>query len=321
MAEQKSHYVEIREEEIDLIKDEKLFLEELLRILDTPSPKSQSEQEQKKEHYENTKGMLEAEHKVCGRVEKPEGGSASNVEEFKRGSSQVEAQKEVSDADKLHRELDKDRTKLLQKELKKEIKLHKEIEKKLDNQTNQRQILAEKLRMEKMQRERKERKLMNEIKRCESLERKLKCERRTNEYYEEITRKEPKQEYLKKVICQRTKGQQKLIPDIKLTEHLRNDEGTGMLNYTAKEKLKAMLECTVQLGEEEHEAGNTGLEKAKPRQTEVTSETENGEETETQQDSPKAVSSNYCRHSVIIVVKNYITSHSLAPKLVKWNKS
>jgi hypothetical protein len=305
MAKQKSHYVEIRGAEIELIKDEKLFLQELLRILDTPTPNSQTEQEQKRENYENTKEMMEGRRKMCERVETHEGGRTGNVEEFKCSTSQVtdnktrEDEREESDAEKIHTELDKDRTKVLQKEL------EKEIEKKLDNETKQHQILADKLGMEKMQRETKGRKLTNEIKRCGSLERKLKYERKTYEHYEEITGKQSYnqqrlQEDSKKVISHIKLGQQKLTADIKLVEHLGNDEDKEMVNYMKKEKLKEVLECGVQTGEEKHEAEKTGLEKTKPRQTEVMSDMDNSKQArkheDTQNDSLKDVSSNYCRH-------------------------
>jgi hypothetical protein len=306
MAKQKSHYVELSGAEMELIKDEKLFLQELLRILDTPTPNSQTEQEQKKENYENTKEMMEGRRKASEPVEAHEEERKGNVEKFKCSTSQVKDNKtrgdkrEDSDAEKIHTELDEDRAKVVEKELEKGIKLCKEMKKKLDKQTKQRQVLAEKLRLEKMQRETKERKLMNGIKRCESLERKMKYERKTYEHHEEIIEKESyNQQRLKEdsktVISHRKLGQQKLTADIKLIEQLRNDEDKEMVNFTAKEKLKGVLECAIKTGEEKHEAEKAvGLQNAKPRQTEVLSDMDNSKQArkheDTQKDSLKDVS-------------------------------
>lgn len=233
MEEQESKSMEMKREIVNILIDEKLFLQDLLRILERPYPTPHNEQ-QTKEEYKNV-DRIEKESE-CSREEPYEDENNGNVqdEDMKTDDKTREAGWEESDAHKSNIQLMKGRKEVLQEQIKGEIKLCKQTEQELENQVKLHKTLREKLRNEKMQQEKRERKLLNRIKEREYLQKKLKCEEKACEYFKAKIRKETNhrqrlQEDMNKTISRTKTAQQKLIDEIKLTEYLQT-----MLNRRAK---------------------------------------------------------------------------------------
>jgi hypothetical protein len=252
MEKQKYQNGEMKGDEVDLVTDEKLFLQKLLRILERPAPKLQ-QQEQTKENYKNVDRM-ETGCTECSRKEPHEeennedvpNSGWSQAKNLKTQNETREARREESDADRSNIQVMRDRKEVLQKEMKEEIKLRKQIEQELENQAKLHQTLREKLRNEKMQRQTRERKLLNGIKEREYLQKKLKHEEKACEYFETKITKESNhrqrlQDDLKTEISRTKIAQQKLIDEIKLTEYLQTESEKGNVHYMAKEEVKTML--------------------------------------------------------------------------------